>query len=336
MLPMEQPTVICITPVKNESWILERFLRAASLWADHIVVADQQSTDDSRAIASSFNKVRVIDNTSDQYDEFHRSRLLIDAARTFPSPRLIIALDADEFLTPNIQQSETWNSMLSSAPGTLFKFRWANIDRSMTRYWLSGSTPFALMDDGSTLHGGAIHGYRIPYSPVARETTLNDIVVMHMQYTDWKRMRSKHRWYQCWEKIHTPEKSAVNVFRLYHHMLSIPPDQYIPLPQWWIDDYTKRGVNLKDLAADEYFWWDREILGFMEQRGAHYFSKQAIWDIDWSDIAKHFGIPSPDRFSDPRSLFEKAIHRWLLQSQSHVSRRTTVIADKILRSLFHW
>lgn len=332
---MEKPTVICITPVKNESWILERFLRAASLWADHIIVADQQSTDDSRGIASSFEKVRVIDNTGDRYDEFHRSRLLIDAARAFPSPRLIIALDADEFFTPNVQQSEAWNAMLRSAPGTLFKFRWANIDRSMTRYWLSGSTPFAVMDDGSTLHGGAIHGYRIPYSSGAREETLNDIVVMHMQYTDWKRMRSKHRWYQCWERIHSPEKSAVSIFRQYHHMFSIRADQYIPLPQRWIDEYDKIGVRLKYQAKEEYFWWDREILGFMEQYGAHYFSKQAIWDVDWCGIARHFGVQSPERFSDPRSLFEKTLHGWLFYSQPHASGRAIVFGDKVIRSLFH-
>lgn len=333
---MEKPKIICITPVKNESWILERFLRAASLWADHIIVADQRSADDSRAIASSFNKVRVIDNTADQYDEFHRSRLLIEAARALPSPRLIIALDADEFLTPNIQQCEAWNAMLNAAPGTLFKFRWANIDRTMTRYWLSGSTPFAVMDDGSTLHGGTIHGYRIPSAPGAHEILLNDIVVMHLQYTDWKRMRSKHRWYQCWEKIHSPEKSAVSIFRQYHHMYSIGADQYIPLPQGWIDEYEKLGIRLKDHPTEEYFWWDREVLDFMGRYGVNFFTKQAIWDIDWRDIAKHFGIQSPHRFSDPRSLFEKEIHRWLLQSQTHVSRSTTVITDKVLRSLFHW
>ena len=32
----ERPKIICLTPVKNEEWILRRFLRLASLWADHI------------------------------------------------------------------------------------------------------------------------------------------------------------------------------------------------------------------------------------------------------------------------------------------------------------
>ena len=40
----ESPTVICLTPVRNESWILERFRPGASMWADHIVIADQRRT----------------------------------------------------------------------------------------------------------------------------------------------------------------------------------------------------------------------------------------------------------------------------------------------------
>ena len=36
-----RPKVICVTPVRNEAWIIEPFLRAAELWADHIILADQ-------------------------------------------------------------------------------------------------------------------------------------------------------------------------------------------------------------------------------------------------------------------------------------------------------
>jgi len=28
------PTIICLTPVRNKAWILDRFLQATSLWAD--------------------------------------------------------------------------------------------------------------------------------------------------------------------------------------------------------------------------------------------------------------------------------------------------------------
>ena len=46
------PTVIALAPVRNEAWILERYLRCAALWADHVVVADQGSDDGCREIAA--------------------------------------------------------------------------------------------------------------------------------------------------------------------------------------------------------------------------------------------------------------------------------------------
>ena len=59
----DRPAVICVTPARNEAWILERFLRAAELWADHVIVADQQSTDRTVAIARKFDKVRCSQTT---------------------------------------------------------------------------------------------------------------------------------------------------------------------------------------------------------------------------------------------------------------------------------
>lgn len=41
----EKPIINYLTPVRNEVWILDRFLKAASFWADHIIIADQMSTD---------------------------------------------------------------------------------------------------------------------------------------------------------------------------------------------------------------------------------------------------------------------------------------------------
>ncbi|GAG56902.1 unnamed protein product, partial [marine sediment metagenome] len=52
---MKRPKIICLTPVKNEAWILDNFIKCASLWADHIIIADQDSTDDARKIAKKYS-----------------------------------------------------------------------------------------------------------------------------------------------------------------------------------------------------------------------------------------------------------------------------------------
>src|SRR3989449_6927486 len=87
--------VVVVTPVRNEAWILERFLSVTSRFADHIIIADQRSTDDSRAICGRYPKVRVIDNPTDEFNERERQLLLLRHARTIvPPPRVILALDA--------------------------------------------------------------------------------------------------------------------------------------------------------------------------------------------------------------------------------------------------
>ena len=53
---------IVMTPVRNEAWVLRAFLETTSLWADYIIIADQMSTDGSREIAKSYEKVILIDN----------------------------------------------------------------------------------------------------------------------------------------------------------------------------------------------------------------------------------------------------------------------------------
>ena len=39
---------LCLTPTRNESWIIAPFLAAARMWASRVIVADQGSTDGTR------------------------------------------------------------------------------------------------------------------------------------------------------------------------------------------------------------------------------------------------------------------------------------------------
>jgi glycosyltransferase involved in cell wall biosynthesis len=74
---------IVLMPVKNEDWILEYSLSCASLWADYIIVADQNSTDRTPEICKNFDKVIYIKNDS----QFHSGavrRLLLEEARKIP------------------------------------------------------------------------------------------------------------------------------------------------------------------------------------------------------------------------------------------------------------
>ena len=115
--------LICLTPVRNEAWVLERFLQCASVWADHIVVADQISDDGSREIAARHPKVILVDNPASDYNEGERHRLLFERARQIPAARrVMIALDADEVLSADWEQSDEWAMLRSAKPGTAIRF----------------------------------------------------------------------------------------------------------------------------------------------------------------------------------------------------------------------
>ena len=126
--------VICLTPVRNEEWIIDKFLRATSIWADLIIVADNGSTDKTAEIASKFSKVIIVDNSNvKDYHEKNMRAPLFDEARKIPGKKLLIAADADEFLTPNFNDPE-WKMMLEAPVGTRFIFKWCNIQPNLNSY----------------------------------------------------------------------------------------------------------------------------------------------------------------------------------------------------------
>jgi glycosyltransferase involved in cell wall biosynthesis len=327
----EKPTVICVTPARNEAWIIERFLRAAELWADHVIVADQRSTDQTVAIARQFDKVRVLTNDANRYDEGHRQQILIAAAREFSGPRVIIALDADEFLTPNWDQPE-WQQALRSAPGTVLAFDWVNLLQDGAHAWIPPEKiPYGFVDDGSDHSGEKIHATRIPVSPGAPVVELSDTKVLHLQYTDWPRMKSKQRWYQCWERIHHPRKRPIQIYRQYHRMDSFPREELHAVAREWLGEYANLGIDLRPRDSAGPYWWDEEVLAWLVDRGPEEFAKLDVWDADWGAVAASLGRQvAPERVADPRRRFERSVHAWLRRTQPNAGAPSTRWFQRVL------
>ncbi len=275
---MSDTQIIVLTPVNNEAWILETFLAATSLWADHIIVCDQMSDDGSRNIAQNFSKVTLIDNTSTGFNEPERQKLLLNEARKFPGKKLLFALDADEFLSGNAFESPQWQDMVTSPPGTVFGFELPLITPTFDKYWISSPNTFfrlAYMDDGAAHTGKQIHSCRIPTPESAHVVTISDFCVMHYQFTDWDRMASKHRWYQCYERLHFPDKSPVDIFRTYNHMYQAHSRDMNEIPENWFLYYHAHDINVTSVRIDGTYRWDEEVLKWIAEYGIDRF-----WDID--------------------------------------------------------
>lgn len=332
---MSKTKVICLTPIKNEAWILDRFLKCASLWADYIIIADQHSDDTSKEIARGYPKVILVDNPSPVYNESERQKLLIEAARQIAGQRLLITLDADEMLTANFMTSSEWNRIFNAAPGTVIEFQRANVLPGISSYWMDGiNFPLGFMDDGSEYAGNVIHSPRIPVPGNAPRTLLRDIKLLHYQYTNMERMRAKHRWYQCWERINKPQKCSIDIYRQYHHMDSVPKNKIWPLSAEWLLGYEQKRIDMRSTCNEPLYWWDLETLSLLAKYGASTFKHEAIWDVDWPRLARSSNrSEEPSRYHDPRNIFDKCVHKWLNATLPFQGRIGIRLTDKVLRFL---
>lgn len=326
--PLGRPDLLCLTPVKNEEWILRRFLKSATGWADQVILADQLSIDSTREIAKQFDKVRVIKNDNPAYDEGARQTLLLNAARENESAnrRVLLALDADEMLSSNWRTSDEWQKLLTAESGTVLAFYWVNLLPGCDKGWLSPEPiPFGFVDDGSSHVGEVIHSRRLPVPEHANWMIFKDIRVLHYQYTNWNRMKSKQRWYQCWERINHPQKRPITIFRQYHHMDSERETAFPTDPSWFsAQDGTLDMIPETHYARD--YTWDDKVREIISEAGTEVFRKLDIWD----SLLTSEGAESPI-LSDPRNAFEKLIHRWLRRTQPRHDELDVRIIQKLLQ-----
>jgi Glycosyl transferase family 2 len=327
-------SVVCVTPVKNEAWTLPRFLDCASLWADHIVIADQGSTDGSREIAQRWEKVTLVDNPAGAYDEGARQRLLLEAAREIvPGRRLVVAIDADEALSANVLSSPEWRAALEASEGTVLRFDWVNLQPGFETSWIPPE-PLALgiVDDGSDHRGESIHSTRVPTADGAPELVLRDVKALHYQHASPSRMRSKQRWYQCWERVNHPGKRPIQLYRQYHQMDGVPSSWVHAVDPAWLAGYEERGIDMRSVPDDEVHWWDAEVIDWIAEHGVSPFRRLDIWDVDWGRVAQQMGreLP-PEAARDPRNRTERAVHAWLERTQrSKAGSRRVRLMQRLL------
>jgi glycosyltransferase involved in cell wall biosynthesis len=296
--------VVVVTPVKNESWYLDTFLTAASTWADHIIVSDQNSTDESRAIMKAYPKVTIISNDSAVYNENENRKSLLMAARRFGDENLIFSLDADEIVDSSILYGSRLKDILAAPRGTGFTFTLANIRSNKEDYWPVSMSPTAFIDDGRMPDaGGAIHLPRTCFSEFS-QTRYTGLHIMHMQYLDERRVLTKQVWYQMWERLNSSRTSAIKLYRRYHHRDSIRPTKYVAIPQDWVQGYRSRNIDVFRFERHDTFWWDSEIEGWFQRFGLAYFK--------WLDLDEY--MPN---LADHRRADDKLAFRYLRLSQPH-------------------
>lgn len=327
---MTTSLLIVMTPVRNEAWVLHAFLRATSLWADHIIIADQMSTDGSRDIYPQYEKVIVIDNANPNFNEAERQAMLVAKAREIAAGRdcILFGLDADEILQADWQDTADGQHILHSVPGDVFWFKWAQLAPDKQHYGDSTYYPWMFHDDGVEPHGNYVrnmHSMRIPY-PIGEKQMyyVQDFRVLHCGLLDPERIAAKNRFYQLvdWELNHrTPIALARSYaahckrcqtfdtqFTLTTNMLAFPFDFWASIElgatHTWFDDYVAERLSRYPIVR---------------------LRKLDIWDEEFLTYY---------RIADPRRVIDRRVHSYLHATAMRRDSLLVRLVDKCLRLVY--
>jgi len=334
------PRFICLTPCRNEGWVIGNHLKAASAWADAIVVGDQMSDDDTREIVQAHGpKAILADNKAKGYDEGERHRVVFEAARKlFPGERkVLLAIDADEMLSANWRESPEWEKIQSLPPGSGIYAKWVNINPDF-RTWFPLGDHFiiGIVDDGKLRHSpGQFHVPRLIQDPSKPKLFLEDLRVLHFQYVDADRTESKRRAYHVQEWVVNPRR-PIRLFRRLNPLRCIAASDNKPLQPEWTSGFAKEGVRWSQARKDGVYRWDRIVLEAITLKGAKFFSKLDIWDADWTSLAATHRLPEKAQdIRDPRCFSEKLVHDFLRSTQPSMKAMPIRIVQWMLRP-FGW
>ncbi|MBK1442226.1 glycosyltransferase family 2 protein [Parapedobacter sp. ISTM3] len=289
--------IIVLTPIKNEDWILHQFLTLTSLFADCIIVADQQSSDRSAEICRAFPKVIRIENNSKEFNEDHRQLLLIETARRhFPKDtRLLLGLDADELVSADsLEMTQVWARLKRLPKGTSLHFERPDIlygnkacirGKKYAHYF-----PLGYIDDGSPHQPDLIHSRRVPNNPSGEHVYVEELKFMHFFCARLNLRLAKLRYYSALENIkHTS--------RFYLRRYIYSPDTYErnyaeriePLPESWINYHHTIDVDLNNFPDPSFNWQDLEVLKLFKTHGCKRFHLDNIWSFDWELLLQQTG-----------------------------------------------
>lgn len=283
---MPDRKIIALTPVRNEAYILPSFIEATLQIADVLIIADQNSNDETATIASDHRNVVLIRNSDDQYDEASRQKLLIATAREqFGEGNLLLAVDADELFYPLVADVDTVRSKLLAYPcGTTLLFDKPTLLGGIDNWKSYGAVfPLGYVDDGTAHESRYIHGRRVPEGSTA-PIPFNDAAFVHLDRLDQSAHESKRCFYNCLERL-SGQSTQLQRWRRGHFKYANTQTTGISK----VDDHVQEwfgslNISLESLKRAQPYWWDREVLKFFATHGCRRFWFESIWHRPWESI----------------------------------------------------
>ncbi len=303
-----RPLLVVLTPVRNEAWVLHAFLKATSLWADYIIIADQMSTDGSRDIYAQYEKVTVIDNPQTIMHQAKTRQLLFEAASHIKGDKILFALDADEFLSGDFMNTDSWKKIINSVNGDIFCFSWINLLPNKVQY--SKTSPLywaAHLSEDELINGiypdNHIHEWRLPWPRIVNhEYIIDDISFIHFAKINVKRQENKSIFYQVSTAFMEKKYSGVRLFRQYYPHTSLIQYNIQNVPLDLYSFYESNNLNLFDNVDLEDIGehYVNTVISHLSTKKLKHYSKLNIWE---SDIVKNNLIPNPQNLLDKLAMY---------------------------------
>ena len=331
-----RPLLIVITPVRNEAWVLEAFLTHCSSWADHIIIADQYSTDGSREICARFPKVKIIDNPTREWVEYKCRARLLEEASKIEGDKIIFALDADEFLSEGFDHTEGWQHIMESKPNEIFCFNWLNLyddfchtykDVFHAEWAAHFDQSIDIVAEYTAREKNSVHSQRVPCLDKCKYTDIDDILFVHLAKLNHRRTQNKMDFYQVVSIDKNPLKAnPVSMYRAYNNYYPYPYKvECLPEPiRLYCPGSQTDCRNLVQESDNGQHYID-EIVAIIKREGYKKFDKLGIWDNP-DLIAAGITHTPPLRF--------RILHKYLKFSQQRHNLRPIKVLDKIIRNLF--
>lgn len=334
----ERPTIIVITPVRNEAWILDAFLTCTSSWADYIILADQHSDDGTREIAQKYEKVILIDNpTEEWYENICRAKLLEEATK-IPGEKVIFGLDADEFLSEGFEKTESWHRIINSKGNEIFCFNWLNLfDNFTTVEYTSMHYEWAahfedsvdIVKEYQEKEKHTIHCSRVPCLETSRckYTNVDDFWVVHLAKLNHERVRQKLDFYQVtWVDKNKMKANPINMYRGYSKYY---PDNlsFLDSPIKLCCESSSEDYSHLVKTSDYGRHYVDEMIQVFKREGTDKFLKLCIWDNRY--LIEAGIVPSiPQKY--------RMLHSYLRRSQSKADSKVYRLIDSILKRLYRF
>lgn len=350
--------IIALLPVKNDGWFVENSIRSLSHWADHVIVFDEASTDGSVEIydrvGSLANVVIVKDRPKFSFTTSALRNYMLDCARSFDGKNLIMELHADEVMSAEILSADVRDKLKNILrPKDALMLDWITLWKSPEYYrsdksvWSNNKCWFGYVDDRNCEFTGPVfHGPRAPESLLSNKKKFSEIEVLHYQFVNLGYERSKQALYQIFEINNYPKKSIDQINKNYAVAFDERGIRLSKLDYKKIGPWLELGLPLMDTYDPSVLnWRDIEVLKNFDRYGTDKYKELNIWYIDWDMKKKQaieFGLwkGSLDAIADPRGLYTKICHKWVINTQLYPIWKISVwklffnkLVDKIRKQI---